>query len=68
MAHANCIYNLRKTKMNSREFFYLVANMRSAQKAYFDTRDQKVLRAAIKLEKEVDDEIVRVRAIVNNTQ
>lgn len=54
--------------MNSREFFYLVANMRSAQKAYFDTRDQKVLRACIKLEKEVDDEIARVRAIVNNTQ
>ena len=68
MANTNCIYNLQEKVMNHRDFFYLVANMRSAQKAYFDTRDPKVLRAAIKLEKEVDEEIARVRAIVINTQ
>lgn len=51
--------------MNSREFFYLVAQMRSAQQDYFKTRDQLLLRAARKLENEVDKEIARVRAIVN---
>lgn len=47
--------------MNHREFFYLVANMREAQKAYFKNRQQNVLRAAKKLEQEVDAEITRVR-------
>lgn len=50
--------------MNHREFFYLVANMREAQKAYFQNRQQNVLRACKKLEQEVDEEIARVRAIV----
>ncbi len=50
--------------MNHREFFYLVANMREAQKAYFKNRQQNVLRACKKLEQEVDAEIARVRAIV----
>ena len=50
--------------MNHKEFFYLVANMREAQKAYFKNRQQNVLRAAKKLEQEVDEEIARVRAIV----
>lgn len=52
--------------MNAREFFYLVASMRSAQKEYFASRDQRVLRAARKLENEVDKEIARVREIVND--
>lgn len=47
--------------MTAREFFYLVANMRSAQQEYFKTRSQNVLRAARKLECEVDDEIRRVK-------
>lgn len=51
--------------MNSREFFYLVAQMRSAQKEYFKGRSQNVFRACRKLEDEVDNEIERVRAIVN---
>lgn len=51
--------------MNSREFFYLVAEMREAQKAYFETKDRHVFRAARKLENEVDKEIRRVRDIVN---
>lgn len=54
--------------MNSREFFYLVAQMRSAQKEYFKSRDQLVLRAARKLENEVDKEIARVRAILNESE
>lgn len=50
--------------MTAREFFYLVAQMRSAQKEYFKTREQLTLRAARKLETEVDKEIDRVRRIV----
>lgn len=51
--------------MNAREFFYLVAQMREAQKAYFANRDRNVFRACRKLENEVDREIERVREIVN---
>lgn len=52
--------------MTSREFFYLVAEMRSAQKAYFKNRAPHVLRAALKLESEVDKEIERVHAVLAN--
>lgn len=51
--------------MNAKEFFYLVAEMRSAQKSYFETRDTKVLRAARALENNVDREIRRVRELLN---
>lgn len=51
--------------MNARDFFYLVAEMREAQKAYFETKDKHVFRAARKLENEVDKEIRRVRDIIN---
>lgn len=54
--------------MTAREFFYLVAQMRAAQIEYFRTRDRLVLRAARKLENEVDKEICRVREIVNNSE
>ena len=50
--------------MNAREFFYTVAQMRSAQQAYFKTRDPNVFRAARKLENIIDREIERVRSIV----
>lgn len=50
--------------MTSREFFFLVAQMRSAQKAYFKNHSQMTLRAAIKLEAEVDKEIERVHAVL----
>lgn len=50
--------------MNSREFFYLVAEMRSAQVSYFKTKSPNVFRAARKLENEVDKEIARVRKII----
>lgn len=52
--------------MNAMEFFYLVAQMREAQRNYFDTRSQLVLRAARKLENDVDREIRRVREIIAN--
>lgn len=50
--------------MNAREFFYSVAQMREAQKAYFKTRDPNVFRAARKLENIIDHEIERVRGLV----
>ena len=51
--------------MTARDFFYLVAEMRSAQVAYFKHRDPKVFRAARKLENEVDREIARVRQVLS---
>lgn len=51
--------------MNAREFFYLVAQMRSAQKEYFRGRDPLALRAARKYENMIDAEIERVRQIVS---
>lgn len=52
--------------MNAKEFFYTVAEMRSAQKAYFKTKDRQVFLAARKLENIVDAEIERVRNIINH--
>lgn len=49
--------------MTAREFFYLVAEMREAQKSYFETRDRKVFLACRALENDVDREIRRVRDI-----
>lgn len=51
--------------MNAREFFYLVSNMRSAQNQYFATRRQEHLRAARRLENEVDAEIRRVHDLLS---
>lgn len=51
--------------MNAREFFYTVAEMRSAQKAYFKTKDRQVFLAARKLENLIDAEIERVREIIH---
>lgn len=51
--------------MTPKDFFYLVAEMRHAQSEYFKTRSTRVLAAAKMLEKQVDDEITRVRIIVN---
>ena len=50
--------------MNAREFYYLVKQMREAQRDYFRTRDQKTLRAARALEGDVDREIKRTEAIL----
>lgn len=51
--------------MNAREFFFLTAAMRDAQKRYFKTRDDQVFRACRKLENEIDAEIARVKAILD---
>lgn len=54
--------------MNPREFFYTVAQMRAAQTEYFKSRDQRVLRAARKLENIIDLEIRRVKEITKDCQ
>lgn len=54
--------------MNAREFFYLVANMRRAQTEYFRERSQKKLRVCKVLEREVDDEIARVKTRIKDAQ
>lgn len=51
--------------MTAREFFYLVSNMRETQRNYFKNRDQQTLRAARKLENEVDAEIRRVKSLLD---
>lgn len=54
--------------MNAKEFFYLVAQMRAAQKTYFETRNNAAFRAARALENDVDREIRRVRTLIAETQ
>lgn len=54
--------------MTSREFFYLTASMRAAQKSYFSDRSQAKLRAARALENDVDREIRRVKDIIERRQ
>lgn len=49
--------------MNAKDFFLLVSEMRSAQRAYFETRDRKFFLVSRKLENLVDAEINRVRGI-----
>lgn len=50
--------------MTAREFFYLVAQMRTAQKEYFQNRSQQNLKRSIVLEREVDEEIRRVKELI----
>lgn len=52
--------------MTAKEFFYLTANMREAQKNYFSTHDRRAFLAARALENEVDKEIRRVKDCLNN--
>lgn len=54
--------------MNAREFFYLVANMRQAQKNYFKTRDKGQFAICRALENDVDREISRVKSIVEASE
>lgn len=51
--------------MTPEEFFYLVAEMRDAQKRYFQTRDRRVFLACRKLENIIDNEIARVKDIIS---
>jgi hypothetical protein len=46
--------------MNAKEFFFLVKEMRQAQRKYFESRDRRVFLAARALENDVDREINRV--------
>lgn len=50
--------------MNAREFFYLTASVRSAQKEYFETRDRRVFLKCRALENQLDREIERVKELV----
>ena len=52
--------------MTPREFFDKVVAMRDAQKKYFKSRSRFDLDNAMRLEKEIDNEIARVAAIENN--
>ncbi|MCM1318762.1 MAG: hypothetical protein NC217_00035 [Muribaculaceae bacterium] len=52
--------------MNARQFFDRVAQLRKFQKEYFATHNKDVLRQSIALEKEIDDEIARVTALMQS--
>lgn len=52
--------------MNAKQFFDLVSEMRTAQKSYFNTRSRIDLQTSKRLEKQVDDEILRVNARLNS--
>lgn len=52
--------------MDARSFFYLVSQMRDAQKEYFSNRSQSTLRYCRALENEVDNEIRRTKEIIAN--
>lgn len=50
--------------MNPKEFFDKVTEMREAQKEYFRTRNGATLAKSKALEKEIDNEIARAKAII----
>lgn len=50
--------------MTPKQFFDLVARMRSAQKSYFKTKSQMALNESKRLEHEVDREIARVEELL----
>lgn len=50
--------------MNAKQFFDLVSQMRKAQKDYFKTRSAAYLEMSKGLERQVDNEIERVRRIL----
>ena len=54
--------------MTAREFFYLVKQMRQAQREYFKERSTTKLRAARALEGDVDREILRTMEVLNQTE
>lgn len=51
--------------MTSREFFYVVAQMREAQTRYFANRTQQNLRLSKYYERKVDGEIARAKYILS---
>lgn len=54
--------------MTAEEFFYRVAQMRDAQKRYFQNRDRRVFLACRKLENIIDHEIARVKDIISQEE
>lgn len=54
--------------MDAKQFFKRVSYMRELQKEYFKTRSSATLRQCKQIEKEIDDEIVRVNKIVAEQQ
>lgn len=54
--------------MNKKEFYDKVVEMRQLQKQYYQTRDKEILKRSIAAEKEIDEEIKRVNAILEGKQ
>lgn len=52
--------------MTAKEFFYLVCQMRDAQRNYFKNRDQDTFRACRALENDVDREIRRTKDVLSS--
>lgn len=52
--------------MKPQEFFELVSKMRDLQKQYFATRDRQILQQSKQVERQIDEEICRVRIILAN--
>ena len=52
-------------RMTETEFITLVARMRELQKLYFRTKDKSVMLKAKELEKQVDEELARIKAFTN---
>ena len=50
--------------MNHKEFYDMVVAMRKAQKDYFKFRSSAYLQTSKRLEREIDDEIKRVEAVL----
>lgn len=50
--------------MNHKEFYDKVVGMRKAQKDYFKFRSSAYLQTSKRLEREIDDEITRVEAVL----
>lgn len=61
----NVYTKIQSRTMDARAFFYLVSQMRQAQRDYFSNRSPERLRYARALEGDVDREIARVKSILN---
>ena len=52
-------------KMTDTEFITLVARMRELQKLYFRTKDKNIMLQTKEPEKQVDEELARIKAFTN---
>lgn len=50
--------------MNAKQFFDTVSRLRDKQKEYFRTRSSSALRESKQLEKQIDNEIERVKQVL----